>query len=51
MLKTVPVFINCSGTYDVDYKIIIAGRDGKIHQIKNGTVSSILSDLVLWSYD
>ena len=35
-LKSVPVQIDCSGQFDVDYKILVACRDGKVYIIKSG---------------
>lgn len=38
-LKSVPAFIQCSGQYDVDYRIYVACRDGKVYVIKQGEVT------------
>ena len=38
-LKSVPVFIVADGTYDIDHRIFIACRDGRIYQIRNGKIS------------
>lgn len=38
-LKSVPCFIECSGQFDVEYRIFIACRDGKIYQVRNGAVA------------
>jgi len=37
-LKSVPVFILADGQFDVDYRIFVACRDGRIYQIKAGKV-------------
>ena len=34
-----PVFINADGTMDVDYRIFIACRNGRIYQYRAGKVS------------
>lgn len=39
-LPGVPVFVAALGLMDVDYRILIASREGKIFLIKNGDVSS-----------
>lgn len=33
-LPSVPVFICATGLYDVDYRIVIACRNGKVYTIK-----------------
>lgn len=35
-LKSVPVYLDVQGQYDVDYRILVACRDGKIYSIRNG---------------
>lgn len=35
----VPAFMTVSGDFDVEYRIIIATRTGRIYSIKNGQVS------------
>lgn len=35
-LPSVPVFMAISGTYDVEYRIVVACRDGNVYQIKKG---------------
>ncbi len=44
-LKDVPVFISVSGKYDVEYRIIVACRDGKLYTIKNGEVTGTVIEL------
>lgn len=39
-LKGVPVFILCIGSFEVDYKIFVACRNGYTYQIKSGKISS-----------
>lgn len=41
-LKSVPVFIDCVGQFDVEYRIYVACRDGKILFIKNGVVQDLI---------
>jgi Bardet-Biedl syndrome 1 protein len=38
-MKSVPSFIETQGQLDVDYKIYVACRDGKIYVIRNGDVT------------
>lgn len=38
-LKAVPVFITTQGSFEVDYKIFIACRNGYTYQIKSGKIS------------
>jgi Bardet-Biedl syndrome 1 protein len=35
-LPSVPVMFTISGTFDVEWRIVVACRDGKIYSIKNG---------------
>jgi len=44
-LESVPAFLNVMGKYDVDYRITVACRDGKIFTIKNGQVLSMVIEL------
>src|SRR5690242_14442725 len=44
-LKTVPVFLITSGLLDVEYRIVIACRNGSIYTIKNGELSGIAIEL------
>jgi Bardet-Biedl syndrome 1 protein len=37
-LKSVPVLIDTHGQYDVEYRIYVACRDGKIYFFKNGVI-------------
>lgn len=37
-LKSVPVFIQAHGTFEIDYRIFIACRDGRIYQFRSGRV-------------
>lgn len=39
ILKAVPCFIQSQGQYDVDHKIYVACRDGKVYVIRNGELS------------
>ncbi|XP_013391721.1 Bardet-Biedl syndrome 1 protein homolog [Lingula anatina] len=36
-LPSVPVFLNVSGLYDVEFRIIVACRNGNIYMLKRGT--------------
>ncbi|KAG7165240.1 Bardet-Biedl syndrome 1-like [Homarus americanus] len=36
-LSSVPVFLSVSGLYDVEYRIIVACRNGQIYTLKRGT--------------
>lgn len=38
-LKAVPTFIECTGQFDVDYRIYAACRDGKIYVIRQGEIT------------
>jgi len=33
-LKSVPVFILAHGQFEIDYRIFVACRDGRVYQIK-----------------
>lgn len=33
-VKSVPVIVNVSGLFDVDYRVTVACRDGKVYQLK-----------------
>jgi Bardet-Biedl syndrome 1 protein len=44
-LESVPAFLNVMGKYEVDYRITVACRDGKIFTIKNGQVLSMVIEL------
>ena len=37
-MKSVPVFIDVTGQYAVDYRIFVACRDGRVYQIRDGKV-------------
>ena len=37
-LKSVPVFILAHGQYEIDYRIFVACRDGRVYQIKQDKV-------------
>ena len=41
-LESVPAFMNVMGRYEVDYRITVACRDGKIYTIKNGQATSLV---------
>lgn len=36
-LPSVPVFLSVSGLYDVEYRVIVACRNGQIYTLKRGT--------------
>lgn len=36
-LPSVPVFLSVTGLYDVEYRIIVACRNGQIYTLKRGT--------------
>lgn len=40
-LRSVPVFIEITGQYDIEYKIYVACRDGKIYFFKNGVLQEL----------
>ena len=44
-LLSPPVFINASGTYDVEYRIIISCRNGNIYTIKNSELTGIVIEM------
>lgn len=44
-LQGVPVFIAVSGLYDVDYRIVVACRNGNVYTIKNGEVTGTVIEL------
>eukprot|EP01006_Ploeotia_vitrea_P050077 TRINITY_DN67408_c1_g1_i1.p1 TRINITY_DN67408_c1_g1~~TRINITY_DN67408_c1_g1_i1.p1 ORF type:complete len:609 (-),score=85.28 TRINITY_DN67408_c1_g1_i1:410-2236(-) len=44
-LVSVPVFIVCTGLYDVDYRIVVACRNGNIYNIKNGDLQANVIEL------
>jgi Bardet-Biedl syndrome 1 protein len=44
-LPSVGVFIETHGQFDIDGKIFIACRDGKVYVVKNGTLSSQVYDI------
>ena len=37
-LKSVPCLIQATGQFDVDYRIYVACRDGKVYLIRNGEI-------------
>ena len=37
-MKSVPVFIVAEGQFDVEYRIFVACRDGRVYQIRAGKV-------------
>jgi Bardet-Biedl syndrome 1 protein len=39
-LKSVPCFLQTSGQFDVEYRIYVACRDGKVYLIKNGEIAN-----------
>eukprot|EP00276_Gloeochaete_wittrockiana_P008473 CAMPEP_0184664068 /NCGR_PEP_ID=MMETSP0308-20130426/51076_1 /TAXON_ID=38269 /ORGANISM="Gloeochaete witrockiana, Strain SAG 46.84" /LENGTH=592 /DNA_ID=CAMNT_0027107225 /DNA_START=108 /DNA_END=1886 /DNA_ORIENTATION=+ len=44
-LGNVPSFIAVTGLFDVDYRIVVACRDGKLYTIKNGEVTGTVIEL------
>ncbi len=44
-LRNVPVFIVASGLSDVEYRIVVACRNGAIYTVKNGELSGIAIEL------
>lgn len=44
-LPAVPVFMGITGLFDVEYRIVVACRDGAVYTIKNGTVTSTVIEL------
>jgi Bardet-Biedl syndrome 1 protein len=44
-LPSVGVFIETQGLYDVDGKVFVACRDGKVYVIKNGVVTAQVYDI------
>ena len=40
LLPSVPVFLAVQGTFDVEYRIVVACRNGNIYQIKKGKVKT-----------
>jgi Bardet-Biedl syndrome 1 protein len=45
LLPSVPVFLAVQGTLDVEYRIVIAARNGNIYQIKKGKVLGTVIEL------
>jgi len=39
-LKSVPVFILCDGCYELEHRIFVACRDGRVYQIREGKIST-----------
>jgi Bardet-Biedl syndrome 1 protein len=37
-LKSVPCFMQTTGQFDVEYRIYVACRDGKVYLIRNGEI-------------
>eukprot|EP00002_Diphylleia_rotans_P010307 TRINITY_DN2075_c0_g1_i3.p1 TRINITY_DN2075_c0_g1~~TRINITY_DN2075_c0_g1_i3.p1 ORF type:complete len:559 (+),score=112.06 TRINITY_DN2075_c0_g1_i3:50-1726(+) len=44
-LRGVPAFIGITGLYDVDYRIVVACRDGNLYTIKSGELMSVVIQL------
>ena len=38
-LKSVPCFLECTGQFDIDYRIYVACRDGRVYVIRNGELT------------
>ena len=45
LLPSVPVFMAVSGTFDVEYRIVVSCRNGNIYQIKKGKVLGTVIEL------
>ena len=43
-LPAVPVFITVTGLLDVDYRIVVAARDGNLYTMKNGELTGAPPD-------
>ena len=44
-VPAIPVFLEAVGLYDVDYRLYVACRDGKVYTIKNGTMDPMVIDI------
>jgi Bardet-Biedl syndrome 1 protein len=44
-LPSVPVFLATHGAYDLDYRVIVACRNGSIYTLKGGEVSGVVIEL------
>jgi len=44
-VASVPSFLACSGVFEIEYRIVVACRDGKIYTIKNGQLLSMVIEL------
>mmetsp|Transcript_7059 Transcript_7059/g.25118 ORF Transcript_7059/g.25118 Transcript_7059/m.25118 type:complete len:582 (-) Transcript_7059:34-1779(-) len=44
-LPAVPVFMGITGLFDVEYRIVVACRDGAVYTIKNGEVTGTVIEL------
>ena len=44
-LPSVPVFVASTGLLDVDYRIVVACRDGRVYTIKNDELSTVVIEL------
>jgi len=44
-LPAVPVFIAITGLLDVEYRIVVAARDGNLYTIKNGEITGMAIEL------
>ena len=44
-LTSVPVFVASTGLLDVDYRIVVACRDGRVYTIKNDELSTVVIEL------
>lgn len=44
-LPAVPVFLAINGLLDVDYRVVVAARNGYVYTVKNGELSSTVMEL------
>jgi len=44
-LSAVPAFLAVNGLLDVDYRVVVAARNGHVYTVKNGEVSSTVIEL------
>jgi Bardet-Biedl syndrome 1 protein len=44
-LPAVPVFIAITGLLDVEYRVVVAARDGNLYTIKNGEITGMAIEL------
>jgi len=44
-LPSIPVFVVATGLYDVDYRIVVACRNGHIYTVRDGNLTGIIIEL------